>query len=115
MAGSYTYDPSTDAGKVRLLLNDVGDPWVLTDAEIQAFLDLESGIVKRAAAQAIDANALNEALASKVITTSEISTNGAALATAMHTLAEGLRDQAAADEGEGYFEFIPPVDYCWPS
>lgn len=107
---TFTYDPATDAGLVRLLVNDVADPWVFSDQEITGLLTLEGGSVKRAAAQAIDANAGNELLASKVITTQSISTNGAALATAMHALADGLRAQADTDEGEGFFEFVPPYD-----
>lgn len=98
MPATFTYDPATPAGVVRLLVNDVAAPWVFNDAEITALLTLEGGSVKRAAAQAIDANAGNEALASKVITTESISTNGAALANAMHALAEGLRTQAVRDE-----------------
>jgi hypothetical protein len=78
-----TYDVTTDAGKVRLLLNDVADPWVFNDAEIDAFLALEGDVVKLAAAQAIDVNATNEALASKVIRTQDLTTDGAKLADAM--------------------------------
>lgn len=113
MPSSYTYDPSNDAGKVRLLLNDVADPWVLTDQEVAAFLSMEGGHVKRAAASAIDANALNEALASKVITTESISTNGAALASAMHTIAEALRAQSSYDDqvsaGTPLYSFPDPA------
>ena len=63
---TYTFVPTDDVGKVRLLINDVAAPWVFSDEEISAFLALEGGSVKRAAAQAIDTNADNEALASKV-------------------------------------------------
>ena len=45
----FTYEVTTDVGKVRLLLNDVDrDTAVFNDLEIQAFLDLEGGSVKRA-------------------------------------------------------------------
>jgi hypothetical protein len=77
-------DFTTDIGKVRLLLNDVDEATsVFEDAEIQAFLDLEGGSVKLAAAQAIDTNATNEALASKVIKDHQLSTDGAKVADAM--------------------------------
>lgn len=112
MPTTYTYDPGTDAGLVRLLVNDVAAPWVFTDQEISGLLTLEGGSVKRAAAQAIDANAGNELLASKVITTQDVSTDGAKLAAAMHALAEGLRAQADTDEGEGFFEFVGPACCC---
>lgn len=114
VAGDATYDPSTDVGKVRLLLNDVADPWVFSDAEIQGFLDLEQGNVKRAAAQAIDTNADNELLASKVLKTQDLQTDGAKLAQALHARAESLRAQALDDEqGDGYFEIVDTVT-SWP-
>lgn len=109
---AFTYDPSTDPGKVRLLLNDVDQATaVFTDAEIDAFLAIESLSVKRAAAQAIDTNATNEALASKVLRTQDLQTDGAKLADAMRKHAQALRDQAdreddLSDDG-AYFEIIP--------
>lgn len=109
------FDPTTDVGKVRLLLNDVQtNGYVFNDAEVQAFLDIEGGNVKRAAAQAIDTNADNEVLASKVITTQDVQTDGAKVAAAMHTRAESLRAQALADEeGEGYFEIVDTTTDRW--
>lgn len=111
---AFTYDLDTDAGKVRLLLSDVDEPTaVFTDAEIDAFLELESGSVKRAAAQAIDANATNEALASKVLRTQDLTTDGARVADAMRKHAASLRAQAdrqdtldeAADDEAGFFHY----------
>ena len=89
---------TTDIGKVRLLLNDTDDAnvnggLVFTDLEIQAFLDLEGGAIKLAAAQAIDTNASNEALASKVIKSQDLMTDGAKLADALRKHAAVLRDQ----------------------
>jgi hypothetical protein len=108
------YDVTTDNGKVRLLLNDVDEDEnavVFTDDEIQAFLDLEGGSVKRAAAQAIDTNASNEALASKVLRSQDLATDGAKVADAMRKHADRLREQADRDDAEGddgaYFEFVP--------
>lgn len=102
------YDPTTDLGKVRLLLNDVDDSApIFTDAEIQAFLTLEGDSIKRAAAQAIDTNATNEALASKVFRTQDLSTDGAKVADAMRKHAASLREQADTDDdGDGYFETV---------
>lgn len=101
------YDVTTDVGKVRLLLNDVSEPWVFTNAEIQAFLDLEGGI-KLAAAQAIDSQATNEALAAKVFRDADgKSSDGAKLADAMRKHAAALRAQvrAAADTDDDEFFF----------
>lgn len=105
-----TYAPGTDRGMVRLLLNDVASPWVFTDNEVDAFLALEGGSVKRAAAQAIDTNADNEALASKVLRTQDLQTDGAKLAQALHQRAESLRAQAVDDEeADGYFEIVDTI------
>lgn len=109
-----TYNPATDAGKVRLLLNDTAAPWVFQDAEIEAFLALEGGNVRRAAAQAIDTNASNEALASKVLRTQDLQTDGAKVADALRKHAAALREQAdvadAADDA--YFEVIDLGTTC---
>ncbi|GAB2762054.1 hypothetical protein [Nocardioides pakistanensis] len=116
------YDPATDLGKVRLLLNDVAAPWVFTDTELQALLDLE-GSVKAAAAQAIDTNATNLVLASRVLRTQDLSTDGAKVADAMRKHADRLRAQAAAadEDGDGfYFEVVDldtttrPEHTVWP-
>jgi hypothetical protein len=100
-------DFTTDEGKVRLLLNDVDENTpVFSDDEITAFLALEGGNVKLAAAQAIDTNADNEALASKVLKTQDLSTDGAKIADALRKRAAALRAQVAdeaEDSDDGFF------------
>ncbi len=111
MVDSYTYDVATDVGMVRLLLNDVAAPCVFTDGELTALLTLEGGI-KRAAAQAIDTNATNVALATRVLRSQDLSTDGAKLADAMRAHADRLRAQADAtdEDGDGFFfEIIEPA------
>lgn len=103
------YAVAQPIGQVRLLLNDVTAPFFFSNAEIQAFLDLEGASVKRAAAQAIDTNADSEVLASKVLRTQDVSTDGAKVADSLRKRAVELRRQAdvadaAADEG--FFEII---------
>lgn len=111
------YDPATPAGQVRLLLNDTAtasEDQVFTDAEITAFLTMEGDVVKLAAAQAIETNASNEALASKVLRTETATTDGAKLADALRKHAQSLRDQVAAVvDDEGYaFEVVDfPTGY----
>ena len=112
------YTPTTDEGKVRLLLNDVAEPYVFGDEEILAFLELEGGSIKRAAAQAIDTNATNEALASKVLRSQDLSTDGAKVADAMRKHADRLREQADGDDANGedgaYFDIVPMTGSCRP-
>lgn len=96
-----TYEPETDAGYVRLLLSDIGQKgeWVFTDAEVAAFLSREGGPL-RAAAQALDTIADNEALTSKVIRTQDLSTDGGKVADSLRARAAALRKRAD-DAGEG--------------
>lgn len=107
-----TYDPTTPAGQVRLLVNDTGgtDP-VFEDEDILGFLALEGNNVKRAAAQALDVIADDEALTGKVISSEGNSTNGPAVAAALRARATTLREQAvydsSQDEDEAFFEIIP--------
>lgn len=104
---------ATDAELVRFLLNDVrledvtGN--VFSDEEIAGYLALEGGNVKLAAAQAIDTIADNEALASKVLKSQDLSTDGAKIAEALRKRATALRAQAAAEtdasEDGAFFQF----------
>lgn len=108
---TFTYDPTSPRGQVRLLLTDIDEATaVFTDDEIDAFLALEGENVKRAAAQAIDTNADNEALASKVIKDHQLSTDGAKVAAELHKRAATLRAQADRDDAnnddEAYFEIV---------
>lgn len=92
-----TVDPTTDLGVVRLLISDtdVTGP-VFTDAEITAFLTLEGGNTRLAAAQALDTIASNEVMISKVIRTADLQTDGSKVAAELRARASGLRAQAAA-------------------
>jgi hypothetical protein len=109
-------DYNAPTGQVRLLLSDI-DPsnQVFTDDEIGAFLAIENGSVKRAAAQAIDTQATNEALAAKVFKDHQLETDGAKLADAMRKHAAALRDQAKFDEensDDGFFFDVVDVVGC---
>lgn len=95
---AWTYDPTTSAGRVRLLCFDTrqANP-IFTDAEIAAFLDLNGANVRRAAAQALETIAVQQALILKVITNRGISTDGARLAAELRELAKDLRAQSRRD------------------
>jgi len=85
---------------VRLLMAD-NDPAnrIFSTKQIAQFLRLNDGDVRRAAAQALDVIASNEAMVSKVIKTQDLSTDGAKVAEALRKQATELRRQA--DDGEG--------------
>lgn len=96
--------------QVRALIADLDENnKVLTDAQISAYVDLNSTSVRLAAADALDAIATSEVLISKVIKTQDLATDGAKVADALHKLAESLRKRArelgedpAADAWDGF-------------
>lgn len=98
----------TPEGRVRLLANDVDtDNQVFSEQEIAAFLLLEGGNEKLAAAQAIDTIADNEALTSKVLKSQDVQTDGAKLADSLRKRAAALRQQNDADlDGVGAFDIV---------
>lgn len=104
---AFTYDLSTDAGKVRLLIPDNTSTTtvshVFEDEEIDAFLALEYSNTRRAAALALETIAANEAYTLKVIKLLDLQTDGAKTSDALLKRAKLLRDQAdrqdASEEG----------------
>lgn len=109
-----TYDPTTDEGKVRLLISDTDEAAeIFTDEEIEVFLDLE-GSVHRAAAQALDTIADNDLQVLKVIETMDLKVDGAKYADSLRKRAAALRTQAddldaVAGDEFAVAEFADPV------
>lgn len=105
---TFTYDVTTDSGKVRLLANDNdGTTHLFEDDEIDAFLGLESSSVLRAAAMAIETIAGNEVLVQKKITLLDLKTDGPALSQELRQLAKSLRERSEAVDGvdEDLFDY----------
>lgn len=106
----FTYDPSTSAGRVRLLATDTdSDNAIFSDDEIDAFLALEDDNVKRAAATALDQIASSEALIQKRIKLLDLQTDGPAVAKALREHAATLREQADSEEITGAFDYAEMV------
>jgi len=97
-ATSWTYDPTTSAGQVRLLAQDfdVEEP-IFSDAEIAAFLSLNSDDVRYAAAQALEVIAANEVYVQKRIKILDLWTDGPREAEQLMKLAAQYREQANAN------------------
>jgi len=98
MVDTYTYDVTQDAGKVRLLAQDfdMTNP-IFTDDEIQAFLNIHDGVVRYAAANALQVIAASEAYTSKMIKSLSLEQNGPAVAKAlMETAAAYIERENAA-------------------
>lgn len=109
---AFNYDPTTDLGRVRLLISDVDDTdtsrQLFNDAEIEAFLAMNHG-VKRAAAAALMAIAGNLAQVLRVIRTQDLQTDGQKTADALRALAQSLRAEADRDEDDaddGQFSIV---------
>jgi len=94
---AFTYDVTTDRGKVRLLVPDKdASDYFFEDDEIDYFITLESTL-KDAAALALETLASDEAYVQKVIKLMDLSTNGAETARALLSRAALLRAQADKD------------------
>lgn len=104
-------DYSTPVGQVRLLIADVGEPAILDDPQVEGYLAINAGNVRRAAADALDAIADSETLVSKVIKTQDLSTDGAKTADSLRKHADRLRAQAEDDDF--VFDVIDYQPYPW--
>ncbi|RJP53621.1 MAG: hypothetical protein C4583_04345 [Anaerolineaceae bacterium] len=104
---TFTYDPTSDIGKVRMMIPDrVGSDALLTDEEIEAYLDMNGDDVRYAAADALDMIASDQALTLKVITLMDLRTDGRATAQSLMERADKLRtladnEDAAAEAEDG--------------
>lgn len=95
-----TYDVTSDSGKVRLLISDtnVSDAF-FQDAEIEAFLSLESDNIKMASALALEVFAANEVLVNKKITMLNLTVEADAVSKELRLIADRFRESALADMG----------------
>jgi hypothetical protein len=117
---AFTYDVTTDRGKVRLLVDDrdtvTAANQFFNDAEIDAFLALQSGGILRAAAMALESMAASEVMVQKRITILDLSTDGPGEAAALRALADSLREQAEVGDGtDPGFDIAEMVtnDFSW--
>lgn len=113
----YPPDYTTDLGKLRALIPDVDQvdftdsgnlEYIFSDQHLGAFLSLHTDTdlaivrIKRAAANALTAIAVSEALISKVIKTEDLQTDGAKVANALLLAAARLsREADDAEENDG--------------
>ena len=116
---AFTFNVATDAGKVRLLIPDreSTDPF-FQDDEIDALLELEESVVRRAAALALETMASDAALCLKAVRLLDIQTDGKSVAEALLARAKVLRAQADTDEMDddgGLFDIaeMVPNTFAW--
>lgn len=113
-------DYTSPIGQVRVLIPDLrkledlrdlrNEPrYLFTDDEILAFLAVNNGNVKRAAADACDAIGMDKALQLLVLKTDDKQTDGAKLLDAIVKRARMLREQAREDDENNLsFDVIMP-------
>lgn len=113
-------DYTSPIGQVRVLIPDLrkledlrdlrNEPrYLFTDGEILAFLAVNNGNVKRAAADACDAIGMDKALQLLVLKTDDKQTDGAKLLDAIVKRAKTLREQAKGDDENNLsFDVIMP-------
>lgn len=110
---TITYDTATNIGKTRMLIPDRDlSSAVFQDVEIQAFLDLNDASIRRAAAEALETIASDQAMTLKVIRLLDLSTDGRAVSQALLERAARLReaaDQADEDADGGLFDYAEMV------
>lgn len=110
---TITYDTATNIGKTRMLIPDRDlSSAVFQDVEIQAFLDLNDASIRRAAAEALETIASDQAMTLKVIRLLDLSTDGRAVSQALLERAARLReaaDQADEDAEDGLFDYAEMV------
>lgn len=125
----YPPNYQTPVGQVRSIIPDIKqyeDPenpladaaYYFEDDHIESFLALNNGKIKLAAAQAIDALAINDAYISKKLRTEDLSVDGPAVADALRKGADALRRQQRDEDQalglEEGFEVTDFVEYCEP-
>lgn len=104
---AWTYDPTTDRGKVRLLCTDSDtNHQIFTDDEIDAFLAIENNAVRLAAAAALERIAASQTLLLKKLVMLDLETDGPAMAKELRAIAQQLRDVELGDEGFEIAEWV---------
>lgn len=109
---SFTSDPTTDIGLIRLRIADRDSTTpIFQDEDLTAFLSFE-GDSLRASAAALEAIAVNQALVLKVIKLLQLSTDGAKLAETLLKLAANYRSQADYSDAAngGTFDIAEFID-----
>lgn len=96
---SFSYDVSTDVGKVRMLIPDRDyDNKFFDNEELTAMLLMEGSNAKAAAALALETMASDQAMVLKVIRVLDLTTDGQKTSQALLERAALLRAQAALDD-----------------
>lgn len=118
--GVFPPNLSTEVGLVRVLVPDlstvddtVDTNYLFSDDELEALVGLYNGSVRRAAAAALDALAVNEALLYRYLRTDDLTVDGTKGAEVLRKRANGLRNEADDEDAaalEEAFQVVYPLD-----
>lgn len=96
---AFTYDTSTDRGRVRLLVADTVDSGhIWEDAEVDAMLDLTESVYL-AAARLIRAGAVNAARRAAILRVMDVEADNTKALQALLAIADGLEEAAQSEDG----------------
>ncbi len=102
---SFTFDTTTNIGKVRTLINDTTEASaVLSDEEINVFLGLESNDIYMSAASALESIIINKQLLSKLIAAGDYKEDNRNVADKLGKIAERYRQAAKSIPADAYAE-----------
>lgn len=102
---SFTYDTSNNVGKVRAIINDITESSaLLTDEQINVYLDMTGNDLLSAASQAAYAIAANKALLAKKKSAGGYSEDLTAIGKMYLELAKHLKEQAMSIPAEAVAE-----------
>ena len=108
---TVTYDIGTDVGKVRLKIGDTDtDNAILSDEEIEYFLDVRDGNINLASADALEAIAASDSFLAKVQRIGSYTEDLKSLADSIRKTAMLLRDQEEETPVVGFAE-IAQTDF----
>ena len=102
---SFTFDTTTNIGKVRTLINDkTASTAVLTDEEINVYLSLEGNDIYGSSASALEAIIINKQLLSKLIAAGDYKEDNRNVADKLGKTAERYRKASVSTPADAYAE-----------
>ena len=102
---SFSFDTSTNIGKVRTLIGDTDSTsFLLSDEEIQVFLDLESNDIYAASAGCLRRIAADKALLEKIIKAGNYSEDTKGISKALLATAQRYEDRSSSVPAEAQSE-----------
>ena len=102
---SFSFDTTTNIGKVRTLINDVSaSSFVLSDEEINVFLGIEGNDIYGSASSALDAIIINQQLLSKLIAAGDYKEDNRNVADKLTKISEKYRKLSMSTPADAFAE-----------